>query len=317
MSQLITPPLNATGIYQLREPWVAKPTHTYSCIAIRRFDEMLIEHEDIYNDHYRPKGLVPGIYESDLQAGASLVTLISNKGEVIDVPDSFIVSFPDMNLSEYTRVIVSLDLGALPPFFDVTHLRTKVQELAKGVIGREPVVNTHAAPLRNPLKKESADQAETVRQNAITDKQTTQMTLTNWEKQRADLNLAVTRLTNYSKKLENDLDEARRGSTEQVQQLQRDLNEKSTQITQLTQEKRGLISTHEQTVRELKQSHQTEINKLNQIHQETERELKEEIKRLKEQATTQLLPDEIKNANLLKEQLTRKRDEYHLSGVSL
>lgn len=317
MTTLRTPPLNATGTYELIQPWVAKPTHIYSCIAIRRFDELLIEHEDIYDKYYRPMGLVPSTYESDLSAGASLITLISDKGEVIDVPDTFIKSFPDMNLSDYKRIILSMDLGALPGFFDVAHVRSKITQVTEAALGRAPIVNLHSAPLRNPLSKEKADQAEKVRASSIADKQSTQATLANWEKQRTDLNLSITRLTNYSKKLEGELNDARLGATQQVTQLQTQLTEKERTIATLSQEKTALVRTQQQELDKLKATAKADLDEVKRLYVEKENEYKAEIERLKTQISTQTLPEEIKNADTLKDHLLRKRDEYHLSSVQL
>lgn len=202
MATLRTPPFKVSGLWELRKPWVCNGTQVYTCIAIRKFDEILLDQGDIYRDYYYPKGLAYGVYEADKELGASIVTILSEFGEEIDVPDTYIVKYPQVNLADYHHVILSASLGPLPTKANLTHVRAKMMEVLEAVVGKKPTIKLHSAPVMNAITTKQARQAEQVRQSAITDRTTTYVAVSELEKKLTDALASNILLKRYVAQLE-------------------------------------------------------------------------------------------------------------------
>lgn len=142
----VTPPLLARGRYQLKMPWNAEPTQIYVCMAIRSFADIYELGKDVFETYYVPMGLGKAEFESDRKAEANIITLMSEDSPVIYVPDTYILSYPDMNNVTYSHVVMSMSLGALPDYLSFEHLGSQIANLASDVIGVVPTVRVHKAP---------------------------------------------------------------------------------------------------------------------------------------------------------------------------
>ena len=92
----ITPPLLAKGRYTVRAPFEVKETSIYTCIALRKFEDIVELGEDVYQTYYQPFGLTTAVYQLDVRAGAVIVTLQDPYGEVLYIPDTYILTYPNM-----------------------------------------------------------------------------------------------------------------------------------------------------------------------------------------------------------------------------
>lgn len=167
-----TPPLHAEGRYTLRLPWVASPTTIYSCIAIRSFADIFKLGKNVLADYYAPKNLTSLEYEADSAEGAHIVTLLSREGEVIYVPDTYIESYPNMNNVAYSHVVLSVSIGALPDYIDLTFLRQQLSAVTSDVIGVAPTVKENRAPSVGAIDPLQHENLEVSRLAAITNRTT-------------------------------------------------------------------------------------------------------------------------------------------------
>lgn len=139
MSRL-TPALNSHGRFVVSEPYNQniKASAIYTCIALRKFDDLVELGEDIYKRYYQPLGLPVSRYQQDVAANVIIVSLMDTAGNVLYVPDSFVVSFPNQGDEAYNHVVVSCSLGPIPKYVDVAFLEQQIAAAASELIGVEP-----------------------------------------------------------------------------------------------------------------------------------------------------------------------------------
>ena len=169
-----TPPIMARGRYQLRAPFEAPPTKIFICYAIRTFKDLYELGEDVYEKYYLPLGLSRTDFQADNDNSVAIITLISDDNQIIYVPDSYILSFPDMGEVKYHRVVLSVDFGVLPEYLDFDHTKEQVGNVASDVIGKMPTVEIHVAPSSGVITPDEHETLESSRlfnvQNQTTDR---------------------------------------------------------------------------------------------------------------------------------------------------
>lgn len=158
-----TPPVGTTGTYQLIQPWVADPAKIYICKAVRLFPDLDIKGIDIQALAYTPYGGTEAQYNEDKAAGAAIVSLFTEDGTVIYVPDTRIQSYPNMGNYNYRQTICSISLGAIPDSIDLDWLLEQYKEITVNTVGVTATVNIHEAPLTKTVTPEEHDRIEAAR----------------------------------------------------------------------------------------------------------------------------------------------------------
>lgn len=158
-----TPPLLARGIYQLKEPWNAPGSKVYICYAIRSFKDLYELGKDVYSDFYQPKGLDRSVFAVDRDQNAAIITLISEDNDVIYVPDTYILSFPDMGEVVYQRVVLSVDFGILPDYLSFDYIQQELSATGSEIIGKAPDVSVHVAAISGAVTPDEHQTLESSR----------------------------------------------------------------------------------------------------------------------------------------------------------
>lgn len=181
MSRL-TPAIGASGIYELTSPYAVRPATTYTCKAIRSFDDIYRLNEDVFKLYYEPYGLSQAQFDADAAEGAVIVTLMANEigleispsdpKTIVYVPDTYITKFPDGDVVPYSHVVLSASLGALPDYLDVTDTMNDIGNIISEKVGVTPTVNIHKASLSNVMNSADHEAAEVARQAAVTNRNT-------------------------------------------------------------------------------------------------------------------------------------------------
>lgn len=199
-----TPPLYARGRYVLSFPWQANPNKLYTCIGVRSFSDIYKLGQDVYKVFYLPMGAaestvisgLPFTFIAEAANKPNIVTLQSDDGEVIYVPDTFIQKFPDQGEVKYSHIVLSLSLGPVPDYSNLEEIKQAVAETVAQRFGFMPTVREHRAPATdNPTAAQhealeaarigsitllETDQAKVLRLIGVSDKkQQTINTLTN------------------------------------------------------------------------------------------------------------------------------------------
>lgn len=144
-----TPPMRARGFWSLRNPFGVPLTGVYTCVAIRSFKDMYSAGEDPYTLVYEPVGLTNGstvdggifnIRTEELK-GINIISLTDRLGNIVHVPDNFILSYPNSTNIQYEHIILSCSLGPLPSSLDTALAEAAVAEQVKNYFGiANPVV---------------------------------------------------------------------------------------------------------------------------------------------------------------------------------
>lgn len=188
MTTLMTPPLLAKGIYQVKAPFSLQPGALYTCQAIRSFKDLSDAGVDVLASYYTPVGLDQAALTADQQAGANIITLMSDTAPTVHLPDSYISAYPNLGNVAYSNVVLALSLGPLPDALDLTFAKQQVAEAAASVVGVEVTVTALVAPSAGVVTQEQADSAETARQAAITNSTSDAAKLAQLQAQYNDLN---------------------------------------------------------------------------------------------------------------------------------
>lgn len=170
----LTPPINVTGTYSLNAPWAQDvvPNTPYTCIAVRKFADIIRKGEDPFALYYATKQLAYSDYQRDSAAGECIVTLRSAGGQFIYVPTSYILGFPNQSGVPYASMLLGVRLGAIPNNLDLSAIKAKIATAVHDILGITPTIQQ--AVNSEIVNKSAADHAaiEAARQAQITERQT-------------------------------------------------------------------------------------------------------------------------------------------------
>lgn len=146
-----TPTMNTSGMFTLVTPFAAASDLVYKVIAIRSFDDIYKLGVDVYSKYYKPMGLIDDgtgtgfNFASEVAQNANIITLMSEDGKIVYVPDTYIASYPKLDTIPYQQVVLSLSLGPLPTTLDVQPLLNEVKDLVSARYGiQNPIASIHA-----------------------------------------------------------------------------------------------------------------------------------------------------------------------------
>lgn len=170
-----TPAMYARGAYELKQPWNAASNKVYTCIAIRSFEDIYKQNEDVYTTYYKQYMLdgetVNGAVFSFAEETAALpniCTLRSENNEIIYVPDTYILSYPNTTLVPYSNVVLGVTLGPLPDELDLIGISESIKDSVKKFYGIDISISTMRIPTSTNPTPEEHEQLEEVRLGAIT-----------------------------------------------------------------------------------------------------------------------------------------------------
>lgn len=168
MSRL-TPALNSRGRFVVASPYDQdiRGTTIYTCIALRKFEDLAQLGENIYRRYYQPFGLSPEIFERDQRDRVVIVSLQDNVGNIRYVPDSYVLSFPNQGDTAYSHLVISTSLGPLPSYVDVAFLQQQIASLVSDLIGVEPEVHVDVVPMLESVTPEQHEVLEAARLSRI------------------------------------------------------------------------------------------------------------------------------------------------------
>jgi hypothetical protein len=140
-----TPPLYATGRWQLRTPFTINPSKVYTCRAIQSFESLREQGVDIYKRYYLPYGAHQWTYDQDAAQLSNMVTLMSPTEPTVVVPDSYIEAYPEVTTVPYHHTVLSLSIGAIPTALPLSDFKDKIKAYALATLGIDVDVKTHQA----------------------------------------------------------------------------------------------------------------------------------------------------------------------------
>lgn len=200
--QQMTPTPRASGLWQIRKPFQILPDVEYTCIAIRRF-------QDLYNDGldpldiYKRAGIDEGMtvdgsifsIRTEDKKGVNIVSISNAAGNVVHIPDNFIISFPNNSAFDYQHVILSCSLGPLPSMVDTSMAETAVQETVKNYFGVDSEVKVVRVPSTKTPTYEQHLLMEQARINNINFDTSAESTIARLEEEKRVLEMQMNTLT--------------------------------------------------------------------------------------------------------------------------
>lgn len=161
-----TPPMECFGIFLLEDPWLADPAKCYRVRAIRNFNDLRAKNILPYELAYKPYGATQALADEDEANDVCIVSLFAEDGSVIYVPDSRIVSYPNMGNHVYRHVVLSISLAAIPDGLSLDWLKTKLAEDVTEVVGVSSTVVALEAPVTDTVSEENHQRLEAARTGA-------------------------------------------------------------------------------------------------------------------------------------------------------
>ncbi len=166
-----TPNLFASGRFTLAAPFAIKlkPAIDYTCISIRSFADFVAEGDlDIFEQFYVPDGISRTRFDQDVLEKAAIITLQNTDGDIVQVPDTFIDKYPSGSSAGWSRIVLSVDLGAVPDIAVLEHLKTVLTNATRDTIGVLPKVEINKMTTPNSLTQSDVDLWVAATQAAIT-----------------------------------------------------------------------------------------------------------------------------------------------------
>lgn len=168
----IVPTLNSSGQFTVQSPFKLVDGVVYTCIAVRKFKDLLNQQVAVWDRYYSPYGLTQEQYNQDLKDEVVLVTLFSDDAPTVYIPSSYILSYPSASATTFRHRVLSCSLGAIPDSLPLDDFIQKVRALASDVVGIEPTVALHSVSLSTVVTKEAAQAFESARQARINNRTT-------------------------------------------------------------------------------------------------------------------------------------------------
>ena len=138
-----TPPINATGAFEVLAPFAVESGAIYRCEAIVGFEALEGNGVDVFETYYSTTGVSNEVYLEDATNGINIITLISDTAATLVIPSSYISKFPTAVSVPYSRMVLSVDLGVLPDGVDLTSCMDVIASEVSEVIGVPTAVEAH------------------------------------------------------------------------------------------------------------------------------------------------------------------------------
>lgn len=181
---MILPTIGSSGFFSLRAPFdtVILPNERYTCQAVRKLSDYLANNEKPKEDIYLANSVTEDIYEEDLKANASIVSLQAGTGHWVYVPARFVIQYPVVNGIPYRTMMIGVSLPALPADKDLSFLRASIENLVRDTLGVDSatrVVETSKVVLVDKAKHDlTQSQRDAIAAGVTTDRSRYMDTLT-------------------------------------------------------------------------------------------------------------------------------------------
>lgn len=168
-----TPPINATGAYTVHAPFTIPAGSVYRCEAIIDFSVLEDDGVNVHQRYYEPVGLDTATFETDKINQINIIVLVSDNHPKIEIPSSYIASFPTAVTVPYSHMYLSVDLGLLPDGVPLQAAKDIIAAEVAKVVG-VPVdgVSEHKVSLGDTVDFSEHERLESNRQQALVDRET-------------------------------------------------------------------------------------------------------------------------------------------------
>lgn len=135
--QAIIPTIGSSGYFILRAPFdsLILNGERYTCKAVRKISDYLVNNETPLADIYVANGLTEVQYDEDLKNDVSIVSLQASTGHWVYVPATYITQLPVVNGIAYRSLMLGVSLPPMPADKNLTHVETAVKNVITDLLG--------------------------------------------------------------------------------------------------------------------------------------------------------------------------------------
>ncbi len=168
ISQLI-PDIGSKGKYSFKDPVNTKVPENvvFTCQSIRTLADLINTKQDVFKTIYLPLGLTRENYEEDINNGVSIIGLHAEIGAVHYVPSSYLNSYPNLNGVIYTKLMMGVDLGAVPDSLSLEAIEVSISNIVYDQLGIRPEIKVIATSQSIVVNYDDHEKIEEIRKAKI------------------------------------------------------------------------------------------------------------------------------------------------------
>lgn len=142
MNIFITPDIGSSGKYTYKAPYdtLGNNQTEFRCMSIKTLVDCISSGEDPFKKYYEPYKLTQQDYKKDLLEGASIIGLQSTVGQWLYIPNSYLLSFPDVSGVRYVTMVLAANIGAIPETMNLDILISEIEDVVMSRLGITPEV---------------------------------------------------------------------------------------------------------------------------------------------------------------------------------
>lgn len=186
-----TPPMNVSGAFLLRPPFVLDSSKSFTVVAHRSFSELISRGQDPLTLIYVPVGLTKTAYTEDQLNNALVIALRDSAGNITYVPDTYIDQYPSMGSVPYSRLVGVIDLGMWPNERALDDVIATLKDACKANLGIEPEMQLARGSATNSVTEQMHVQLTTARTVAKTNNETPSATIIRLSDEISDLKVTI------------------------------------------------------------------------------------------------------------------------------
>lgn len=151
MAIQITPEIGSSGKYEYKTPFdtLGNNQTEFTCMSVRRLADCIALGEDPFKKYYKPYKLTEADYQKDIADNVSIIGLQSTVGQWLYLPNSYLLSYPDVSGVRYVTMVLAANIGAVPETLDLESLASDVGDIIRAKIGVtaeiKPVITSQPA----------------------------------------------------------------------------------------------------------------------------------------------------------------------------
>lgn len=147
------PSLGAAGKYTVASPYTIEDK-SYVCRGVNYITALTDKGIDVFTDYYDSVWVSVEQYNQDVRDGQAIITLVSEDGDELNIPNSFLTERPTQLEVPYSRFGILVELGELPDTTALSYLRSEFEDLALSITGNESHANLAVLPMQGFVTNE-------------------------------------------------------------------------------------------------------------------------------------------------------------------
>jgi len=132
----LSPQVGVKGFYGVLPPFVLEDS-PYECTNVATMKSLIISGVNVYDVFFKPYGLSKTEYDVAYQSNDRIITLTSDSGEELELPEYYVNSIPLIDNVIYGNKSLVVELGEMPLDIDLSNIVNVIKEQAILLLGVE------------------------------------------------------------------------------------------------------------------------------------------------------------------------------------